>query len=247
MKAVAVIGFKGSGKTTVAELLVRSLKSRGLRVAALKHAHGGITLYDDDSSRLFKAGADFAAALSEGEALELKRGRANLWQYIAALRGFDFLVVEGFKSEFPGSRVVVARNAEEAKQLSSPLVIAYTGGVARERPAPELPAPLVDFESEPERLADLVLERSMEPLPALNCGFCKYGSCVALAEAIARGEASHEECAVLKSTVRLVVDGAPIELNPFVQDVVRNVLLGLVSSLKGVPRNPRKVEVTVSV
>ncbi len=247
MKAVAVIGFKDSGKTTVAELLIRELKARGLRVAALKHAHSGITLYNDDSSRLYRAGADVSVALSEGEAVEYKRGKQALWQYISLLRGYDFLVVEGFKDVFPGSRIVVARNVEEARQLSSPLVIAYTGGVARQAANVSLPAPVIDFEREPGRLVEIALEKSIEPLPALNCGFCKYGSCIALAEAIMQGEATHDECTVLASRVKLAVDGRPVELNPFVQDVFRNVVLGLVATLKGVEQNPRRVELSISI
>ncbi|QOJ78634.1 molybdopterin-guanine dinucleotide biosynthesis protein B [Infirmifilum lucidum] len=247
MKAVAIIGFKNSGKTTVAEFLVRELKARGLRVAALKHAHGGITPYNDDSSRLYKAGADVSVALSEEEAVEYKRGKPALWQYISSLRGYDFLVVEGFKDVFPGSRIVVARNVEEARQLSDSLVIAYTGGVARQATDASLPAPVVDFEREPERLVEIALEKSIEPLPALNCGFCRYGSCLALAEAIMRGEATYGECTVLASRVKLTVDGRPVELNPFVQDVFRNVVLGLVATLKGVEQNPRRVELSVSI
>ncbi|MEZ0346783.1 MAG: molybdopterin-guanine dinucleotide biosynthesis protein B [Infirmifilum sp.] len=247
MKAVAVVGFKDSGKTTVAEFLVRELRSRGLRVAAIKHAHGGITLYDDDSSRLFKAGADIAVALADGESVELKRGKQSLWQYLSLFRGYDFLVVEGFKSIFPGSRIVVARDVDEAKQLSSPLVIAYTGRVAEEATESPFNAPLVNFSREPEKLVNIALEKSLEPLPGLNCGFCKYGSCMALAEAIAKGEAGLGECVVLKSKVKLVVDGKPVELNPFVQDVFKNVMLGLASLLKGVEPNPRRLELTVSL
>jgi len=247
MKAVAVVGFKGTGKTTVAELLVRGLKARGFRVAALKHAHSGITLYGDDSSRLFRAGADVSVALAESETVECRRGKLSLWQYISSLRGYDFLVVEGFKSAFPGSKIVVASSIDEARQLTSPLVIAYTGRVAKQAAQADLPAPVIDAETEPERLVDLTVERSIEPLPALNCGFCKYGSCVALAEAIARGEATHRECTVLASRVRLLVDGKPVELNPFVQDVFRNVVLGLVATLKGVEQNPKRIGLEITL
>lgn len=247
MKSVAIIGFKDSGKTTVAEVLIRMLKERGLKVVVIKHAHGGITLYSDDSSRLFKAGADHVVALSDKESLELKRKPGSLWQYISLFRGFDFLVVEGFKSLFPGTRIVVARDFEEAKKLSSPLVIAYTGRIAEFSQDIKLDAPVINVKEEPEKLLQIVLEKAIEPLPALNCGFCKYGSCLALAEAIVRGEATYAECTVLKSKVVLRVDGQTIELNPFVQDVFKNVVLGIVSTLKGVNTNPARIELSISL
>lgn len=244
VRAVAVIGFKGSGKTTVASYIVGELKRRGLRVAAVKHAHGGISVNDEDSGRLFGAGADRVIAVSDDVVEEYRRSRASLWEVISQLRGFDFAVFEGFKSEFPGVRLAVARNVEEARELLTPLTVAITGRVAKEDHS-GLPVPVFDLESEGERLVDFLLEKAFEPLPGLNCGFCRYGSCVTLAEAIARGEAGHGECTVLSSKVKLLVDGKPVELNPFVQDVFRNVVFALVGSLKGVGSSPSRVELRV--
>ncbi|MGB9708589.1 MAG: molybdopterin-guanine dinucleotide biosynthesis protein B [Infirmifilum sp.] len=247
MKAVAIIGYKDSGKTTVAETLIRLLKQKGFRVAALKHAHGGITLYNDDSSRLFKAGADYVVALSERESLEIKGKPPLFWQYLSTMRSYDYLVVEGFKNTFPGARIVVARSVEEARALTSSLVIAYTGKIAEVAMGGELNAPIINISKEPEKLLDIVMQKAFEPPPGLDCGFCKFKSCIALAEAISRGEATLSECTVLKSRVSLRVDGEPVELNPFVQDVFKNVTLGLISTLKGVSSNPRKIELSLSL
>ncbi len=244
MKGVAVIGFKKSGKTTVAEALIRELAGRGYRVAAVKHAHGGLTLPEADSTRLLEAGAREVVAVSPGLTEHLARRDRELWEALSLLRGYDYVVVEGFKSRFPGMRIVAARTVEEALKFKGPLVLAYSGPVARLEPRPELPAPVVDAVSEAGRLADLVEERAFEVPPALDCGFCRYKSCIGLATAIARGEATIKECTVLSSRVRLVVDGEEIALNPFVQDILANVLGGIVATLKGVPEKPSRVEIT---
>ena len=37
---VSIVGHSGSGKTTLMEGLIRELRDRGLRVAAVKHTRG---------------------------------------------------------------------------------------------------------------------------------------------------------------------------------------------------------------
>jgi molybdopterin-guanine dinucleotide biosynthesis protein B len=243
MRAVAVIGFKDSGKTALAERIIHRLKARNLRVAVVKHAHGGLTPPLKDSGRLFNAGADLVVTVAEGAVEEYRRYDAKLWEVISQVRAYDFAVFEGFKSEFPGARIAVAGDAEEARQLTSPLTVAIVG--PRGRIGGGFSVPIFDPVEDADKIVDYVLEKAFEPLPGLNCGFCRYGDCLKLAEAIARGEATHKECTVFSSKVRLRVDGKSIELNPFVQEVFRNVILALASTLKGTPPNPSTVEVRV--
>jgi len=241
VKAVAVVGFKEAGKTALATRIVELLSSRGYRVAALKHAHSGLTLGSTDSARLFKAGAVVALAVSSDAVERLERGGLTLPDALSQLRSYDFLVVEGFKESFPGIRVAVARSEEELRHLMHPLTVAAytpTGGVG----SANVP---VFKPGEEEGLVDLILERAFEPPAGLDCGFCRYGSCIALATAILRGEASIKDCVVLGSKVRVLVDGRPVELNPFVQDLFRRVVAAMVSALKGVPEGARRVSVEI--
>jgi len=248
MKAVAVIGYKGSGKTLVASTIIRGLRERGYRVAAIKHVHERLRLPPSDSSKFYEAGAERVIALGECEWEELGRGDRRLWEVLMALRGYDYVVVEGFKATFPGPRIVVARELKDAKSLSSPLVIAYSGPIARSKKAVgELGAPVVDPEREPERLVKIVMEKGFEPPAGLDCGFCRHGSCMAMAIAIARGDAKPSECVALNPLVSLRVNGVEIPLNPFVQEVFANVVSGLVRSLRGAPSRPSDIEVRVKL
>jgi len=45
--------------------------------------------------------------------------------------------------------------------------------------------------------------------------------------------------------IKLIVNDEPVSLNPFVQDMVRNVVFSLVTSLK-LKNNPEKIELTLS-
>jgi len=243
VRAVAVIGYKGSGKTRIAEMLIEGLAERGYRVAAIKHVHGSLKLPESDSARLFRAGAEAVLAVSSEACEFLERRGLELWEALSLVRSYDYVVVEGFKSQFPGYRIVAARTLEEAASFRGPLVLAYSGPVASLEEARSLEAPVIDAVREPERLIDLVENKAFEPPAGLDCGACRYGSCLALAEAVARGKAGVEECVALRGAVTLVVDGREIALNPFVQELVKNVLLAMVKSLKGVPSRPRSVEV----
>lgn len=58
--AVGVVGWHNAGKTRFIEALVRALKTRGLRVATIKHAHGPIEVDrpGTDTWRFAQAGSD---------------------------------------------------------------------------------------------------------------------------------------------------------------------------------------------
>lgn len=242
MKAFAVVGFKDSGKTSLAEKLVGILVKRGYRVAAVKHAHGGLTL-QGDSARLLAAGAEHVLAISDNVSETIESREVSLWEALTRLRSYDFVVVEGFKERFPGVRVAVVRNGEELARLRTPLLVAaYVRSGPRLRET-DLP---VFGPGEEEKLVDLLVEKAFEPPAGLDCGLCGYRNCLELAEAVVRGEVSATGCRVLSSKVELRVNGRVVGLNPFVQELVKNVVKGIVSSLKGVPERPARVELFLS-
>ncbi|MEM4576986.1 MAG: (Fe-S)-binding protein [Candidatus Nezhaarchaeales archaeon] len=80
-----------------------------------------------------------------------------------------------------------------------------------------------------------------------NCGQCGFSNCRELAEAIAKGEGTLLKCAKRKENVKLIVNGENVQLNQFTSKVLVQMLQGLVSILKGVPRNLRKIHLEVSL
>jgi len=98
---VSIIGHSESGKTTLIEKLIHELKSRGYRVATIKHAQD-ITLDQPgtDSWRHIQAGSE-ATVISSPDKLVLIKpatGDATL-EEIAPLFGedYDIILAEGFK------------------------------------------------------------------------------------------------------------------------------------------------------
>ncbi|MGZ5180124.1 MAG: molybdopterin-guanine dinucleotide biosynthesis protein B [Ramlibacter sp.] len=105
MKVVGFAGYSGSGKTTLIERLIPVLKSRGLRVSVVKHAHHNFDIDrpGKDTYRHREAGA-FEVVVASDRRLALMRefeqpARLSVHHLIAELYdGVDWVLVEGFKT-----------------------------------------------------------------------------------------------------------------------------------------------------
>jgi len=99
---VSIVGRSESGKTTLIEKLIVELKSRGYRVATVKHTPKGATFDEPgkDSWRHIQAGSD-AAVVASPDTLALIRPVAEepALDEIARLLGedCDIILAEGFK------------------------------------------------------------------------------------------------------------------------------------------------------
>lgn len=132
MKVVGFAGFSGAGKTTLIEQLVPLLKTRGLRVSVIKHAHHGLETDrpGKDTWRHREAGAYEVLAASP-ERLVLQRtfeqpGERSVHELIPALHpGVDWVLVEGFRDSNL-LKVEVWRPATErpARYPDDPFIVA---------------------------------------------------------------------------------------------------------------------------
>lgn len=109
---VSLVGYSNSGKTTVMAGLVRILKSRGYKVAAVKHAAHGYTIDSPrtDSWYYAEAGADQVVIVGPDSITmhEFLREKKSLAEILARIKDVDIILVEGFKSE-PGPKIEIYR------------------------------------------------------------------------------------------------------------------------------------------
>ena len=99
---IGIVGWKNSGKTTLAVRLVAAFAARGLRVATVKHAHHALRLDDEDtdSARHRHAGASQVAVVSQKRWALLTEGdEPDFADILARLDPCDLIVVEGYKSQ----------------------------------------------------------------------------------------------------------------------------------------------------
>ncbi len=113
----------GSGKTTLLEKVIVSLKTKGYKLAVIKHdAHRfDIDQPGKDSWRMSQAGADIVAISSPEKMAIIEKvdEEKSLDEVIAALPKVDIILTEGFKrSDKP--KIEVFRSAVSQKLVCEP-------------------------------------------------------------------------------------------------------------------------------
>ena len=122
---VAIVGWKNSGKTTLAERLVAELVRRGRRVATVKHAHHAFQIDDGptDSARHRRAGARQVAIVSSVRMAlitELEGAPEPGLADVAAMLGpCDVILAEGYKREAV-AKIEVRRLAAASSEALAP-------------------------------------------------------------------------------------------------------------------------------
>ncbi|UCG84136.1 MAG: molybdopterin-guanine dinucleotide biosynthesis protein B [Dehalococcoidia bacterium] len=200
---IGVVGKSGVGKTYVIGKLVAELKSRGYRVATIKHsAHDvNLDLEGKDSWHHAQAGSD-AVVISSPHRFAIIRtvdhdsSLAELSRFIGP--DFDIVLAEGFKQN------KVPKIEVHRKEMGSDLV------------------------SEQEELLAIVTDEMLEmDIPQYSTEDSR-----SLVDLIEGEYCTKEE----KAAVSLYVNGEPVPLNDFVRNLISNVLIGLVASLKRIPQ-----------
>jgi Na+-translocating ferredoxin:NAD+ oxidoreductase RNF subunit RnfB len=98
---------------------------------------------------------------------------------------------------------------------------------------------------------ELRVSKILDSLPGLDCKKCGYSSCEKMAVAVYKGEAKFSDCVVLSVRSRLKteirVNDAEVPIQPFVSEIIRKSVLGMVSSLKDVSvSGDEKVHIKIS-
>jgi molybdopterin-guanine dinucleotide biosynthesis protein B len=99
---VSIVGKSKSGKTTLIEKLIQELKSRGYRVATVKHTHQELTFDEPgkDSWRHTQAGSEATVISSLGKTILIKPTSGDTSpEEMARLLGedYDIILTEGFR------------------------------------------------------------------------------------------------------------------------------------------------------
>jgi len=150
---VQVVGFSNTGKTLLVEGLIRILKKRGIRVAAIKHApHGyAVDVPGKDTRQYYEAGAEKVVVVGPESITVHERFREvpDLSQVCGLIQDVDLIIVEGFKRQ-AGPKIEVLRKEYSPERLDvGDDLIAVVSDSPVDDPvpcfAPQEIEPLVDF------------------------------------------------------------------------------------------------------
>lgn len=158
MNVIGIVGWKNSGKTTLASAVIRELSSRGLTVNSIKHAHHGVDVDQPgtDSYQHRDAGAR-EVILAGGQRFAIMhelRGanEPTLDELLDRLGPCDWVVVEGFKTHWhPKIEVHRQANSRAPLYLEDASIIAVAGDYS-----PDFPGPVFDL-NDISGIADFIL------------------------------------------------------------------------------------------
>jgi molybdopterin-guanine dinucleotide biosynthesis protein B len=235
VKAISIVGPKNSGKTTLGLRLARSLKDRGLTVSAAKFSHHGLSWSDTDTAA-YAAVCDTVAGLGPSEAF-VHWTSARFLPDLLPLLTADVLLVEGGKSMGYLPRVLCLNGdmTDGTDWLLPELAIGSWGDKRIEG---------VPAYEDMDALADAVLERGFF-LPGMDCATCGRPDCRTLAAEIVRGAATTRACLAMHNSITVDINGAPLGMKPFVEDIISASIREMLRTLKGY--SPGKATITLDV
>jgi molybdopterin-guanine dinucleotide biosynthesis protein B len=155
-----IVGWKNSGKTTLTSRLIEELTRRGLKVAAIKHAHHEFDVDQPgrDSHKFREAGAREVAVVSSRRVAIMHELRGEdepgLEEMAGRLNGSDLILVEGFKRD--GHPKIEARRTGAAQ--SDPLTASMPNivAIAADHPTDGAGLPVFALDDAPA-IADFIM------------------------------------------------------------------------------------------
>lgn len=247
MKAIAVIGYHHTGKTTTVVNIVRRLSELGYRVATIKDIHS-------EKFRADTPGKNSALHIDAGSKQTVARGlydtslifpRTLALSEIVPHLSADFLVIEGMK-DAPVPKIVCAKETKDMEGLLDDTTIGISGIIANSGYKNDT-LPIYPIPEETNALCEMILARSFELLPAADPDCCSRcgTSCLQMAADILQGKARREDCVLDGSPkITLTADGKEVQIVPFVQDILKDSILAILKNLRDIPDNAR-IEINI--
>lgn len=235
MKAISLVGPKNSGKTTLGLKLAAHFKKQGLVVAAAKFSHHGFDWQDTDTAQYAEL-CTAVAGLGPSETFVHWTDKRFLPDILPLLTA-DVLIVEGGKSLGYLPRILCLNGdlSDGTDWLLPELALATYG----DQTLPDIPA-----HSDITELANIILEKGFF-LPGMDCETCGRPDCKGLAVDIVQGKTTTKACLAMHNSIEVDINGAPLGMKPFVEDIVSASIREMVRTLKGY--SPGKCTITLDV
>lgn len=235
MKVFSVIGTSKTGKTTTIEYVIRELRKRRYTVGSVKEIHYenfAIDTEGTNTDRHRKAGSQLVTARGLKETDILFEDKLKIDEILKFYK-HEYVVLEGVK-DINVPRIITAKNVSEIEELLDDRVFAIAGKVSNDLTSYK-GVPVINATNDICKLVDLIEEKVFERLGEFSekcCGECGM-SCEELCGEIIQGRSTRKDCVLSMDNIKLKIDNEEIKMVPFVQNLLRNAVLAVVSELEG--------------
>ncbi|MCJ2164069.1 MULTISPECIES: molybdopterin-guanine dinucleotide biosynthesis protein MobB [unclassified Pseudodesulfovibrio] len=235
MKAISLVGPKKSGKTTLGLKLARHFKDQGLTVSAAKFSHHGFDWKDTDTTE-YAAICDTVAGFGPKETFVHWTDHRFLPDLLPLLTA-DVLIVEGGKNLGFLPRILCLNGdlADGTDWLAPELAVASYGDKSVDN---------IQTLNDIELLAARILEKGFF-LPGMDCKTCGRPDCRTLAADIVAGRATTRACLAMHNSIEVDINGSPVGMKPFVEDIISASIREMIRTLKGY--SPGKATIKLDV
>jgi len=254
MKALSIIGYHHSGKTTTATTLIPLLIRMDYKVSSIKDIHNEDYQADTAGTNSWKhrqAGSQrvFARGLNDSA---LIFDRPLSFQEMLHHLQADFLIIEGMK-EVPLPQILCITRNRDLMELISDLTVAIVvypelcteGSLLKMKSFRDVP--VIHLPSDAKELLTIAISKGMEPLPMVDpecCSECGM-SCDELMRAIISDKRKRSDCRMDSAeSISIKVDGKSLPVVPFIQRLLKDQINAFIYNLKG-GENAGKIEITI--
>ncbi len=244
----------GVGKTSLGEEVVSTLTKRGVMVAVVKQTHERFAEEFSDAARYRAAGARIVVVSSPVETIIYREPMTGLREIITMMRYFPIVIAEGFQRSNIGKAVVIVESLDELEEAVRIIpgvwfIVSRDFEVVEQARQKGFHALLFD---ETEALAGEIYRDAVATLLGLlpkkdeECEYCGAGTCLEFIEKLLHGIKKPYECPFI-APVRLIIEDKPVELEPQLQNVLKNIVEGFVEALRGLPENPSSIRIEINL
>ena len=119
MKVIGIIGWKNSGKTYLAQKIIKKLTQKGLNISSIKRAHHNfdIDMPNSDSYLHRQSGSKqviISSSKKWAKITELNNKKEKtLIELLNELESTDIVIVEGFKKENHPKIEIISQNSQK--------------------------------------------------------------------------------------------------------------------------------------
>jgi len=216
---IGVVGSRHSGKTATVETIVKGLTQKGYKIATAKHIHQKNFTIDTpgrDTWKHTQAGAHITLAVAANELTTIKKTDTTKLTINdiakACVDNTDVIVLEGFRGliaqELAIPKIITVKNQREIDEATKTFkpILAYAT-LSPETKFTKLTNPPIHITKNPQKLIQII-DKRIGPI-------------------IAKNRETKDSTTIIEINQQL------LPLNPYVQKVTRNVLLSIITTLKG--------------